>query len=164
MKMSLLDASKSTRTLGEEMAFVKAYLELQKLRFKDKFDFSIDFKDDSLGKLNLMPFMVQTFVENAIKHGISGISNTGVLKVLVEAKDNGVLISVKDNGVGRKAAMLNKRMVSTGQGVKLVKEYMDILNKKDNRSMKIDIIDLYENDKPTGTLVEIFIDYFDGEE
>ena len=164
MKMSLLDASKSTRTLGEEMAFVKAYLELQKLRFKDKFDFSIDFKDDSLGKLNLMPFMVQTFVENAIKHGISGISNTGVLKVLVEAKDNGVLISVRDNGVGRKAAMLNKRVLSTGQGVKLVKEYMDILNKKDNRSMKIDIIDLYENDKPKGTLVEIFIDYFDGEE
>lgn len=164
MKMSLLDASKSTRTLGEEMAFVKAYLELQKLRFKDRFDFIIDFNDDSLSKLNLMPFMVQTFVENAIKHGISGLSSSGVIKVSVKSKDNGVLIAVEDNGVGRRAAILNKRIVSTGQGIKLVKEYMDILNKKDNRNMKIDIVDLYKDDKPAGTLVEIFIDYFEGEE
>lgn len=164
MKMSLLDASKSTRTLGEEMSFVKAYLELQKLRFKDRFDFTIDYPDDSLSKLNLMPFMVQTFVENAIKHGILGLSKTGVLKVSAKSKDNGVLISVEDNGVGRKAALLNKRIVSTGQGVKLVKEYMEILNKKDKRNMRIDIIDLYKDDEPTGTLVEIFIDYFEGEE
>jgi hypothetical protein len=164
MKMSLLDASKSTRTLEEEMSFVRAYLELQKLRFKDRFNFIIDYNDESLSKINLMPFIIQTFVENAIKHGIVGLSKVGILKVSINAKDNGVLISIEDNGVGRKAAMLNKRVVSTGQGIKLVKEYMDILNKKDKRNMRIDIIDLYNDDESSGTLVEIFIDYFEGEE
>ncbi|MGB5988894.1 MAG: histidine kinase [Marinifilaceae bacterium] len=164
MKMSLLDANKSTRSLGEEMSFVKAYLELQKLRFRDRFDFTISCPDDCLSTLNIMPFMVQTFVENSIKHGILGLSKKGVLKIYTKSKDRGVIISIEDNGVGRKAAMLNKSIVSTGQGVKLVKEYIDILNKKDKRNMKIEIIDLYKDDEPAGTLVEIFIDYFEGEE
>lgn len=164
MKISLLDASKSTRTLNEEIVFVRAYLELQKLRFKDKIDFLIINEDPSVSKLKLMPFIVQTFVENAIKHGIKDISKTGIIRISVLPQKEGVMIEVEDNGVGRKAAMLNRTMPSTGKGVSLVKEYMEVINKKDNRHMKIDIIDLFENNEASGTRVMIFIDYFEGEE
>jgi hypothetical protein len=164
MKISLLDAGKSTRSLGEELVFVRAYLELQKLRFKDKLDFHIVEGGTSISKIKLMPFIVQTFVENAIKHGISDLDKTGLIKVLVTPKRDGVLIEVEDNGVGRRASMLNRRQPSTGKGISLVKEYMNVLNKKDNRHMSINIVDLYENDEPSGTRIKIFIDFFEGEE
>ena len=159
MKMSLLDSSKSTRTLNEEIDFVKAYLALQKFRFKDKFDYEIEYNNPSVGKVQLMPFIVQTFVENAIKHGLKDLSSKGFLRVVIQRVEEGVKIIVEDNGIGRKAAILGRTVPSTGKGVKLVKEYMNILNKKDNRKMSIDIVDLYENDKPSGTRVIIFIDF-----
>lgn len=159
MKMSLLDASKSTRSIDEEINFVKAYLDLQKLRFRDKFDYVLDYKDCSVGRIQLMPFIVQTFVENAIKHGIKDLSEKGVLKILVNKGEKGVDIIIADNGIGRKAAMLNRTTPSTGKGVSLVKEYMKILNKKDDRNMSINIVDIYEEDKAAGTRVEIFIDF-----
>lgn len=160
MKMSLLDSGRTSRTLKSELEFVKAFLDIQKLRFKDKFTYSIE-KDSYLAdNLPIMPFLVQTFVENAIKHGLKNIESGGKISVSTKTVINGVFIYIEDNGIGRKAAALNKKYIeSTGKGIALSNEYIKIINKKDNRKMKIDIIDLKENNKGTGTRVEIFIDF-----
>jgi len=162
MKMSLLDSSKSTRTLKSEFEFVKAYLDLQKLRFKNKFSYTIEMDSCVADNLLIMPFIVQTFVENAIKHGLKDLEAGGKVSVTTETKSDGVSIFIEDNGIGRKAAALNKRFTeSTGKGVSLAKEYIDIMNKKDNRKMSINIEDLYEDNKAAGTRVSIFIDFID---
>lgn len=66
----LLDADKACRSIEEELQFVKYYLELEQLRFKEKFLYHIHVEEE-VNLLQHAPNMIlHTYVENAIKHGI----------------------------------------------------------------------------------------------
>lgn len=84
-------------TVGDELNLVQNYLEIEQIRFGDRLDFSIDVDDDLL-KVEIPMFVLQPLVENAIKHGISKIEGHGKILLKVSKKDNGILISVQDNG------------------------------------------------------------------
>lgn len=157
VRNSLVDANRLERSLKEELEFVESYLELQKFRFKNRFDYSISIESPSVYSYQVMPFLVQTFVENAMKHGLKDVGQGGKVSIKINSVKGGINIIIEDNGQGRKAAALNKSN-STGKGIKLVNEYIDILNKKDNRNMNIVIQDLEENNIPLGTRVIIFLD------
>ncbi len=157
VRNSLVDANKLERTLKEELDFVVSYLEIQKFRFKDRFDYKINVDNPSAYNIKVMPFLLQTFVENSMKHGLNDLGSGGKIIVDIISWNNGVKIIVEDNGIGRKAAAKSK-FKSTGKGIKLVNDYISIINKKDKRNMSISIIDLEENSKPKGTRVEIFVD------
>jgi two-component system LytT family sensor kinase len=88
---------KKVNTLGDELSLVRNYLEIEQIRFGDRLDFSIDVEPDLL-KVEIPMFMLQPLVENAIKHGISKIEDQGEIVLKVNKKDNGILISVQDNG------------------------------------------------------------------
>lgn len=84
-------------TLGDELSLVQNYLEIEQIRFGDRLDFSIDVEPDLL-KVEIPMFILQPLVENAIKHGVSKIEGQGKIVLKVSKKDDGVLISVQDNG------------------------------------------------------------------
>lgn len=88
---------KKVNTLGDELNLVRNYLEIEKIRFGDRLDFSIDDEPDLLA-IEIPMFMLQPLVENAIKHGISKIEGQGEIVLKVNKKDKGILISVQDNG------------------------------------------------------------------
>lgn len=87
----------NVNTLGDELSLVQNYLEIEQIRFGDRLEFSIDVDPDLL-TVEIPMFILQPLVENAIKHGISKIEGQGKIVLKVIKKDNGILISVQDNG------------------------------------------------------------------
>lgn len=85
-------------TLGEELNLLERYVEIQKIRFKDKFEFAIDVSDDLRG-VQIPKLMLQPLVENAIIHGFEDCSGG---HILVEAQRivSDLIITVTDDGCG----------------------------------------------------------------
>jgi len=84
-------------SLQDEVNLLRSYLEIEQIRFGDRLEFTIDVEPDLLG-IKIPMFILQPLVENAIKHGVSKIEGQGKIILKVNKKDNGVLISVQDNG------------------------------------------------------------------
>ena len=89
-----------TITLKEELAHVESYLNIQSMRYKDKFRFEIILPQE-LENAPTIKLIVQPIVENSIYHGIKYLQEEGLIRI--EAKDTGdgkIKIIVSDNGVG----------------------------------------------------------------
>ena len=150
------DAEKIYRSLGEELEFVTTYLDLEKLRFGDKFNYEISI-GENINKLEQVPKLVlQTFAENAIKHGIMSSKDGGTLKISAERNLDYLVLSIEDNGIGRVKAEGSSH--STGKGLKLTGEFYEILNQINKKPIKHTIIDLHnENGVSVGTRVEVWV-------
>ena len=86
-------------TIKEELKIIRAYLLIMQIRYFNKFDFVIDCPDDLL-HYRCLKFLLQPIVENSIYHGIKEIPNHGLLEILVRKKEEQILFTVRDNGVG----------------------------------------------------------------
>jgi two-component sensor histidine kinase len=150
------DAERIYRSLGEELEFVTTYLELEKLRFGDKFNFDIIVGENISQREQVPKLVLQTFAENAIKHGFMSRKGGGILKIRVIKWEDYLILSIEDNGIGRaKAEGLN---LSTGKGLKLTGEFYNILNQINKKPIKHSIIDLHNNSgEAIGTRVEVWV-------
>lgn len=90
-------------TLGEELEFVEAYLDIERARFEERLDVHLDVPDH-LRPLAVPPFVVQTLVENAIKHGIAPSTRGGRVEVRATLEATGagdrLSLTVSDTGAG----------------------------------------------------------------
>jgi two-component sensor histidine kinase len=150
------DAERIYRSLSEELEFVTTYLDLEKLRFGDRFNFEI-FIDSDVNQREQVPKLVlHTFAENAIKHGLMSRPEGGFLKIKAVRDNNYLILSVEDNGIGR--AKAEGQSTSTGKGLRLTGEFYDILNQINKKPIKHFIIDLYnDNGDSIGTRVEVWV-------
>jgi ligand-binding sensor domain-containing protein len=153
----LEDHEKISRSLAEEMDFVKNYLELQKIRFKDKFDYLINIDDDIPPETQVPKMIIQTYTENAIKHGLMHRMKDGHLKITVEKEDSCLQFIIEDNGVGRlKASELNPN--STHRGLKIMEQIIELYRKLYHTAINQRIEDLAdEKGNPSGTKVILTI-------
>jgi len=156
LRYMLNDAEKIYRTLGDEIEFVTTYLELEKLRFGDKFDYIIEIGGE-VSQRELVPKLVlQTFAENAVKHGIMPSESGGLIKISVMKEKDYLKLTIEDNGIGRENS--SGHSISTGKGLKLTSEFYEILNQINKRPIKHIITDLYNNSsEPTGTRAEVWV-------
>jgi len=157
LRATLSDSEKVTRRLEDEVTFVRNFLQIQKSRFKEAFDFEI-FEDPDIDTVQLVPKgCIQTYVENAIKHGLSTRTAGGTIIIQILRIQGKILITVRDNGVGRAKAAINVQ-TSTGKGLKLMHQYYEILNRNNTEKITEQINDLFDNDgNPIGTEVIITI-------
>jgi hypothetical protein len=156
LRCMLNDAEKVYRRLSEEIEFVNTYLELEKLRFGEKFNYMVTVSD-ALTRNEIVPKLVlHTFAENAIKHGIMTSPHTGMLKISVDKANGYLIITIEDNGIGR---MKSEGLVtSTGKGLKLTNEFYEILNSINKKPIKHIITDLIDDSgNPAGTRVEVWV-------
>lgn len=150
-----LDAGKITRTLSEEITFTKNYLDIQKYRFNERFDYNIDI-DNKIDTSILIPQMIiHTFVENAVKHGLEPMKKGGLLDIKIIQHKGNIQIIIKDNGIGIKGAKKNKTS-GTEKGLKILSKLIRLYNKKEKREINFKLFDLYKHDS-AGTLVEITV-------
>ena len=144
-----------------EIDLIKVYLELEKLRFGEKFDFEIEI--DSLLKTNkylIAPMLAQPFIENAIKHGVNNLSNRkGLIAVraILKLPEKHVLIQIEDNGVGRvlaaeRESKFTKNHLSAGLDITINR--IKLLCYETNRPFYFKIIDKPNNQ---GTIVEYYL-------
>jgi len=147
----------------DEITSLKLYLEFERLRFDRGFDFDLEIDGQEVLDCQIPPLIIQPFVENAIWHGIMPrMDDKGYVKVSFERKDNGLYVSVLDNGIGRDKAKENnsKRSLKEGSvGLQITKERLKSLSIRTKRRNSFEIIDLFdENKQPTGTLVKLYFE------
>lgn len=94
-----LEDSGTLVTLGEELENVRTYLELQALRYKDRFRVAWEV-EEGLSSLYVMKLTLQPIVENAIYHGLKPIEGKGVITLSAHAAGSKINLSVVDNGAG----------------------------------------------------------------
>jgi len=147
-------------TIEEEMSAVRLYLEIEKLRVKNKFSFAINIAPE-IDSYNVhMPAMlIQPYVENAIWHGIMNKEGAGHVQIDIETKNGTILFTVSDNGIGRvKAAELRKESstIHKSAGLKLVKDRIDSINARRETKIEVSINDkLTKQETANGTEVKI---------
>jgi tetratricopeptide (TPR) repeat protein len=144
--------------MEQEISTIENYLELQKIRFPDKFDFTIEV-DEQLDteSVQIPPMLTQPFIENSIEHGIKHRNSRGNIKVRFLKKESSLVVEVEDDGVGREKAKeilveqnINHKSIATV----ITQERIRILNKKLKSKISMDIIDLVdEKGVPSGTKV-----------
>lgn len=143
-------------SLGEEIEFISSYLELEKFRFKDDFEFSIHMAENVDKTQRLPRMLIQLLVENSIKHGLRDKEGLKKLDIEVNNVDGRTIIIVEDNGVGRKAAMKYSR--DTGNGIKLINDMIRLNRKLRGKEIVVNYTDLYdEGEKAVGTRVEVVV-------
>ena len=102
-----LSASEKTVPLEKEVSFVRNYLEIQKLRYGQRLEYSIEMEPE-LGNFNVLPLLIQPLVENSFIHGLEKKTGIGIVRVVIRAKNNLLYIDVSDNGAGMKGEYLEK--------------------------------------------------------
>ncbi|MCH8318210.1 MAG: histidine kinase, partial [Bacteroidetes bacterium] len=151
-----------------EVQTLQYYLELEKMRFKDKFEFSIDADPDiDQDLMSIPPMLIQPYVENGILHGVIPKKGGGTINIRFKLNDDVILCIIQDDGIGReKAAELKDQHPSPGMkhdpvGMLVTKERLEILNASISKG-SVHIIDLKDDDgKPEGTRVEVSIPYIE---
>lgn len=158
LRSMLNDAERIYRRLSEELEFVNTYLELEKLRFGEKLDYRIEVGEGVSLREEVPKLVIQTFAENAVKHGILPSKDGGLLIISVEKIDDYLKISIEDNGIGRERA--EGQSTSTGKGLKLTHEFYEILNQINKNPIRHYITDLHnESGEPSGTRVEVWVPF-----
>jgi sensor histidine kinase YesM len=156
LRGTLNDAERIYRSVAEELSFVTTYLDLEKLRFGDKFNFEIEVGEGVSQKEQVPKLVLQTFAENSIKHGIMPCAEGGIIKIRVMRENDYLRLSVEDNGVGRSRAA--GQSTSTGKGLKITWEFYDILNQINKKPVLHSITDLFDDaGHAVGTLVDIWV-------
>ncbi|HMD00811.1 MAG TPA: histidine kinase [Ferruginibacter sp.] len=103
LRSTLDNSSSSIIPLQDELRYLDTYLQLEKLRFEDKFEYEIKVDDNIDSKEALVPAMLlQPYVENAIRHGIRHLENKkGYILIHVGREQEHLICEIEDNGIGR---------------------------------------------------------------
>ena len=100
LRASVVNHGKQIITLQEELDSVKYYLALQKERFEEKLQYTVDVEDDKLLGCYLPKLTIQPLVENSIVHGLEPKRHGGWVRVSIWEEEDAVYIRVHDDGVG----------------------------------------------------------------
>ena len=134
-------------TLGRELAVVRPYLEILKVRMEDRLQTEVNISE-GLHSAEFPPMMLQSLVENAIKHGLEPKPEGGALKVSAEIVHGKLVVAVADTGVGFGRAAT----AGTGVGLENIRERLKLLF---GTAAELRIAE----NQPTGTRVTIVVPY-----
>jgi len=153
VRNTLINSDQISQTLEQELDYVRNYLDIQKFRMNDRFDYRISLGDSVDSNLGVPKMILFTFVENAIKHGIKDKQGKGYLEIKIENIDSGYQFFIEDNGIGRKkAGELSES--STGKGMKILDEILELYYQDSAKRVRYHIEDLKdESGNASGTRI-----------
>lgn len=156
-----LDHSKNVfSSLHESIEYLKAYLEMERLRFDDSFSYTIR-TDESLDmtEIPIPSMMIQPLVENAIWHGLMPVEGEKNIDIAFCQEQNQVICSIDDNGVGIRESerlKMKNRPLHRSLGLGNLHNRIRIMNEKYDLGCTLEIIDLGERDEnERGTSVKL---------
>ncbi|MBL7884059.1 MAG: histidine kinase [Bacteroidia bacterium] len=158
----IMDNSKQQLiSVAEEIDALNLYLELEVMRFDKKFAYNISIDVEIDSNYDRIPSMlIQPYVENAIIHGLLPKDGAGKISIDLKKQGETILCSIEDNGIGReksKEYKKNRVQQHRSMGMSITQERLDILNSSLKSNLNAEIIDLYEDGKPSGTKVRLII-------
>jgi ligand-binding sensor domain-containing protein len=166
MRLILANSRESSIPVKDELRAVKHYIDIECLRFDNKFDYELII-DEEIDQefMEIPPMILQPFVENAILHGLIHSPGPGHIRIELRLMDNYIFCTIEDNGIGREKAMQIKEesgIVRKSRGMLITRERLEILNKQNTEKFAVKVVDLKDGEgRPAGTRVEINILYYD---
>lgn len=164
MRMIMTNSTEAVIPLSNEILAVSHYLEIEKLRFDNKFSYQIyiapEIDEEFTG---VPPMIIQPYIENAIIHGLLHKNSNGKIDIRFEKIEQTIHCIITDDGIGRAKSFEIKMQTGLNQksrGMMISKERLDFFNKNDHDIFSVIVIDLFDDEgNPSGTKVELFIDY-----
>jgi len=149
--------------LSAEMEALKLYLELEHRRMNQRFDYHLQISDAiNPTNVKIPPLLLQPYIENAIWHGLSQKEGRGNLNISISQKNNLLHCVIKDDGIGRKAAMEKaKSKEHRSLAMNISSERVNWL-KKENTKASVEIQDDYKDETPAGTTVILHLPLISG--
>ena len=162
MRSVLENSQESSITLENEINTLTNYIEIEQLRFNNKFEYEI--KTDSkldIKNVRIPTLLIQPFVENAIWHGFMNKEGRGWLSVILSDNESTIKCIIQDNGIGRKkSAEINSRKSETHKslGAQITQERLNLLNLQFKNKLEIITTDNIDSSgNSDGTKVELII-------
>jgi len=143
--------------LNDVIDNLKLYLELESLRFDQKFNYDINVENIDVHSVEMPSMLIQPYVENAIWHGLIKKEGEKNIHIRFYRDGNNCICEIEDNGIGRaKAFELNLSKKHKSLGTLITKEMFETLHKIKDTHYEVEIIDLYDTSHiPSGTKVII---------
>jgi sensor histidine kinase YesM len=154
-------ASLKKITLERELETLRLYMDIEQLRFGEAFEYEINIDPKLLpSSVQVVPMILQPYVENAIWHGLSPKEGKGKVTISIEKKDDYLACRIEDNGIGRKEAALTKQPGISKQPLSSKLNHRRLALLQDIYGIRFDVqyFDNYLQDgKPAGTTVVLNI-------
>ena len=166
MRLILSNSRETSIPVKDELTALKHYMDIERLRFDNKFDYELEI-DNNIDQefMEIPPMIIQPFVENAIIHGLVHSPDQGHIKISLQLQENFIFCTIADNGIGRKKAQEIRDasgIIRRSRGMLITRERLEILNKQNKEKFSVQVTDLHDDSNmPSGTRVEINILYFD---
>jgi len=145
MRNMMENSNKDFIPLSLEVEQLKKYLELEKMRFPDKFNYHINIDNEIDPDIVKVPNMIiQPNLENAIWHGLRYRDSIGTLNVSFTIVNKHILLEIEDNGIGieqSKKLKTHHQSMHNSRGIKNIHERIDLLNKIHKSDIKFEVID-----------------------
>ncbi len=160
LRMVLNHSDEENISLDKELQMLSLYLQLEKIRLKNNFEYTIQLSDDIVPEeLEVPTLILQPFAENAIWHGLVNKKENRHLSIEGKIENDVLHFSIIDNGIGRKKSELLKKMKNNheSKAIKLVEKRLSIINRNPDFPLAgYTIQDLYDEEhNAAGTSVEI---------
>lgn len=166
IRQTLDNSSSPLISLGSELKHLDTYLQLEKLRFKDKFSYTINTGAGIDQQAVLIPGMLlQPYVENSLRHGIQHRKdNNGVISIEITGNiAGGITYVIRDNGVGRKKSeelKSSKHIEYQSKGTAISLKRINAINNQFGTNIRVSTDDSTGTDGTVeGTVVTLFIPY-----
>ncbi|SDH05142.1 histidine kinase [Winogradskyella thalassocola] len=149
-------------SIQDEVHNLKLYLELEKLRFEEQLEYTIQVDETAnFDEINIPTMLVQPYVENALKHGLLHKKDNRKLHISIsKTSDKIIECTIEDNGIGReKSKKINTKREGQHKSfaLKATTERLDLLNYGRDKKIGVEFIDLKDNEKAVGTKVILVI-------
>jgi hypothetical protein len=152
---------KESISIAEEVTTLGLYLDIEKARFDDDFNYTISTNSIDTDTIKIPSMLLQPYIENAIKHGLLHKQGEKTLVVDFSIEDEILKITIDDNGIGReKSAALNaiKNKKHQSFATNALQNRIELLNQFNHKNISIRFIDKHsKTEQSTGTTVEILI-------
>lgn len=166
IRLNLRASNNEWIILRDEIILLNLYLELEKLRFKNKFEYEVklDIESKMIDHIQIPPMLIQPIVENAILHGIAGITEKGKIQISIAKKEmsQSIFVTVSDNGKG--ISKSNNGMHQS-LGSKITKKRLELISQNEKENYKLsNVVDA--DNTIIGAKAELTINYkvIDGNE
>lgn len=157
-RATLNNSVAETISLSDEISMLRNYIELEKMRSHDTFNFEINFDDDfEIDFIQIPPMLIQPFIENSIKHGFKNIDKTGFLSLHITDKTDWIEFVIEDNGNGiqQKNDSAKKHQ---SMAMKIFEKRRKLIQQKHKKDFKFELQNLSDiNTDQTGVRITISI-------
>ncbi|MDB5281759.1 MAG: putative signal transduction histidine kinase [Bacteroidota bacterium] len=153
-------SAKPVISLQEEIDYLNNYLTLEKMRFAEKFDYSVtnEIKSVSPDELIFPSMILQPYVENAIRHGLRyKTEGDGKLNISFTEENGFIVCRIDDNGIGRKKSeeLKSKTHVEyQSKGIRLSEDKVYLFNQVHDNKIRVEVEDKKAG---LGTLVKVYV-------